>query len=184
MWYVKSSRGLATYPRPPTPPPPPAHTHTHTHTHTQKWSACCFVYSNEPQRQKTYLLICAPNKDSTQLPFTRILVTEFAVRIIKSENSLSAWIKSENELSTWIKSESSLSVWRSIHPWLSKQCPVKILIRLRECTGWSESSLGAHVRRYVFCRRDSYILAIFNENLSAWFVYSKDKRCYWTVDSL
>ena len=30
--------------------------------------------------------------------------------------------------------------------------PVKILIRLRECAGWSESSLGAFVRRYVFCR--------------------------------
>ena len=36
--------------------------------------------------------------------------------------------------------------------WPSKLWPVKILIRLRECAGWSESSLGAHVQRYVFCR--------------------------------
>ena len=36
-----------------------------------------------------------------------------------------------------------------VHHWLSKMFAVKILIRLRECAGWSESSLGAHVRRYV-----------------------------------
>ena len=28
------------------------------------------------------------------------------------------------------------------HLWLSKMCPVKILIRLRKCEVWSESSLG------------------------------------------
>ena len=39
---------------------------------------------------------------------------------------------------------------QTFHPWLSKMRPVKILIRLRECADWSESSLGAHVRRYVF----------------------------------
>ena len=44
----------------------------------------------------------------------------------------------------------------TLHPWLSKICPVKILIRLRECAGWSESSLGAHVRRYVVWNCDSY----------------------------
>ena len=38
----------------------------------------------------------------------------------------------------------------TLHPWLSKMHPVKILIRLRECAGWSESWLGAHVRRYIF----------------------------------
>ena len=35
------------------------------------------------------------------------------------------------------------------NPWLSKMHPVKILIRLCECSGWSESSLGAHVHRYL-----------------------------------
>ena len=34
--------------------------------------------------------------------------------------------------------------------WLSKMCTVKILIRLRECAGWSESSLGTRGRKYVF----------------------------------
>ena len=43
----------------------------------------------------------------------------------------------------------------TLHPSLSRMCPVKILIRLRECAGWSESSLGAHIRRYFFCRCDS-----------------------------
>ena len=37
----------------------------------------------------------------------------------------------------------------TLHPWLSKMHAVKILIRLRECAGLSESLLGAHVRSYV-----------------------------------
>ena len=32
------------------------------------------------------------------------------------------------------------------------------LIRLRECAGWFESYFGAHVRRYVFSRRVSFIV--------------------------
>ena len=43
-----------------------------------------------------------------------------------------------------------------LHTWLSKMRAVKILIRLRESAGWSESSLGAHVQRYVFWRRVLY----------------------------
>ena len=39
--------------------------------------------------------------------------------------------------------------------------PVKILIRLRECAGWSESSRGAHVHRYNFWRFGSYLLLRF-----------------------
>ena len=36
--------------------------------------------------------------------------------------------------------------------------PVKILIRLRGGAGWSESSLGAYVQRYVSWRRGSTVL--------------------------
>ena len=43
----------------------------------------------------------------------------------------------------------------SLHPWISKMRPVKILIRLCECAGWSESSLGAHIPKYIFRRCDS-----------------------------
>ena len=39
-------------------------------------------------------------------------------------------------------------------------CQEKILIRLRECAGWSESSLGAHVRRSVFWQCDSFVCLI------------------------
>ena len=35
------------------------------------------------------------------------------------------------------------------HARQSKMRSAKILIRLCECTGWSESSLGAHVQKYV-----------------------------------
>ena len=40
---------------------------------------------------------------------------------------------------------------------LSKMRPVKIQIRLRNCAVWSESSLGAHIRWYVFWRCGSYL---------------------------
>ena len=36
------------------------------------------------------------------------------------------------------------------HRLLSKMRLLEILMRLRECAVWSESSLGAYVRRYVF----------------------------------
>ena len=38
----------------------------------------------------------------------------------------------------------------TLHSWLFKMRSVKIRIRLRGCAGWSESSLGALVRMYVF----------------------------------
>ena len=46
---------------------------------------------------------------------------------------------------------------KTLHPWLSKMCRVKILIRLLECAGLSESSLCASVRRYVFWRFGSFL---------------------------
>ena len=46
--------------------------------------------------------------------------------------------------------QSLLSCEETLHPWLSRMWPVKILTRLHECAGWSESLLGAFVRRYVF----------------------------------
>ena len=45
----------------------------------------------------------------------------------------------------------------SLHPWLFKMRPRKILIWLRECAGWSESLLGTHVRGYVLWRCDSFL---------------------------
>ena len=38
----------------------------------------------------------------------------------------------------------------TLHPWLSKMCPEKILIKLSEWSDRSESSLCADVRSYVF----------------------------------
>ena len=54
------------------------------------------------------------------------------------------------------------------YAWLSQIRPVKILIRLRESAGWSESSLGAHVRRHVFCRCCS-----FRVNVIVTFIHLK-----------
>ena len=82
-----------------------------------------------PQREWTSLSTYTLNFDSNQPAYQRRL---FRIRYPGEE--------------TW-------------HPWLSKMCPVKILIRLCECTVWSESSLGAHVWRYVFWRCSFYYLS-------------------------
>ena len=42
--------------------------------------------------------------------------------------------------------------------WLSYLHPMNILIRFRECAGWSESSLSSYVRRYVFWCCNPFIL--------------------------
>ena len=66
---------------------------------------------NVPQRVKTYLLTNAPNDGSNQLAHPL------------SDQSL------------------HFPLAETLHPWLSKIRRVKILISLRECAGWSESSL-------------------------------------------
>ena len=38
----------------------------------------------------------------------------------------------------------------TLHPCLSRMRIANILIRLCECAGWSESSLGAHILKYVY----------------------------------
>ena len=57
-----------------------------------------------------------------------------------------------------------------LHPWLFNMRAVKILIRLCECAGWSESSLGTHVQRYVFWRcgwnhLGSHLVIVLQEKL-------------------
>ena len=47
-------------------------------------------------------------------------------------------------------SDSSLSACRHLASLAIQTAPVKILIRLRECAGWSESSLGVHFQMCVF----------------------------------
>ena len=49
-----------------------------------------------------------------------------------------------------------LRMKKTSDPWLSKMRPAKIQISLRKCAGWSESSLGAQVRRDVSGRCGSY----------------------------
>ena len=76
---------------------------------------------------KTYLPTYAANEDSNQRAHPRSLIS----------------LRCPHE--------------ETLHSWLSKMRPVEILIRLREGAGWSESSLGAHVRKYVLWRWGSCI---------------------------
>ena len=96
----------------------------------------------EPQRTKKYLLICAPTK------------TQIILRSPESDQNLRCPFQ------------------ETLHPWLSKTRPAKILIRLRECAVWSESSLGAHIRKYVSGHFGSFEKPISNRlhvRLSSFF---------------
>ena len=53
----------------------------------------------------------------------------------------------------------------TLHPRLSKICQVKVLIRLHECVGQSESSLCTLVQRYIFWHCDLFS--------SCYYIYSK-----------
>ena len=48
----------------------------------------------------------------------------------------------------------------TLHPWLYQKHPAMIMIKLRECAGWSESSLDAHIPWYVF-----YVAAQLNDEV-------------------
>ena len=112
-----------------------------------------YIYTaktSEPQRMKMYLLTWAPNEDSSQAAHPRSLIR----------------LRCRQE--------------GTLHHWLSKMCPVKILIRLRECAGWSESSLGAYAQRYVFWRfgSDSTVFyLICTLHLTSYNIYPKFRIC-------
>ena len=74
----------------------------------------------EPQLQKMYLCTCEPSLDSDQPAHLHSLIRMFSWHILASQGC-------------------SFFMWKT-----------KTLIRLCRCTGWFESSLGTHVRRYVF----------------------------------
>ena len=46
---------------------------------------------------------------------------------------------------------------KTLYPRLSKIRLINILNRLRECAGWSESPLGAHVQRYAFWHNGIFV---------------------------
>ena len=79
----------------------------------------------------------------------------------------------------------------TLHPCLSKMWPVKILIRLRECPGWSESSLGVYVRMFVFwsCGSQCYVGSamrkrVFGHMRTAKAQISLRMRAAWSGPSL
>ena len=56
-----------------------------------------------------------------------------------------------------------------LYPWLSKILTVKILIRLHECAGWSESLRGTHVQGYIFSYCGTfYLCSVFLFRLHWW----------------
>ena len=82
------------------------------------------IWYGKPHFPKTYLLTCAPSEDSDQFAHSCSLIRIFTGRILDSQGC-------------------NVS-----------SCGQRRLIRLCGCSGWTESSLDAHVRRYVFscCR--------------------------------
>ena len=97
----------------------------------------------EPQREKTYLLSVSQTKTQISLRI-RTICSVFTVRMKK--------------------------LYILCYP---KIRPVKILIRLRECAVWSESSLGAHVVKTVFSRCKTFVVLTGSRcfKVLRWIIY-------------
>ena len=91
----------------------------------------------EPQLTKAYFPTCAPNKDSNQTAHSRSLIS----LCCPHENTL--------------------------HHWLFKLCPMKILIRLRAV--WSKSSLGAQVHFLAFSDVATHMIYILSK-IKIWLI--------------
>ena len=104
------------------------------------------------------------------LKIFNFLVVKFSVYLNRHVSVMNKWVStwenipSDTYAQVWqmilrmraVWPESSLFAWRqTLHYWLSKRRPGKILVRPTKCAGWSESLQGAHVWRYVFSRWDS-----------------------------
>ena len=92
----------------------------------------------EPQCDKTYLLRCVPNEDSDQRAHSRSLIRLFVIRFEK------------------------LCILG--YP---NMCKRKILIRVRICAGWSESSLAARLMVRFQTLRIEYSLFLINFIISS-----------------
>ena len=107
------------------------------------------------QCETSWLLVCRIQLSYTRRVInTRPVTSVYAINntAVKAENvpsGLCAKRRLKSACASGQSNQSSLSAWRTLHSWLSKKRPVTILIRLRECAGWSESSLGAPVRLYL-----------------------------------
>ena len=60
---------------------------------------------------------------------------------------------------------------KTLHLWLFKKCSVKILIRLHECAGWSESLMGAYVWMYIFWHCGSNCSHYQGDWIYIWFFH-------------
>ena len=105
---------------------------------------------------KKKLLTYATSEDSDTPAHSHSLIRVFAVRMKKLCN----FEYSKKRLVSF-RFESFLSAWETLHPWLFKSYPIKIMTRMLECAGWSESSLDVHDWRYVFSRGGSFVFFDF-----------------------
>ena len=95
-----------------------------------------------------YTLITQPFTVISDLAWLKLIQDDINIGADMWENMLSDMCFQHRQISLRIHavwSESLLflfSPWRNFTSLLSKMCPVKILIRLHKCAGWSESSLS------------------------------------------
>ena len=61
---------------------------------------------------------------------------------------------------------------KKLHLMLFKLHQMKLLIRLCKCAGWSESTLGAHARMYVFWYWGSFIFNCMGSMICHKWIYS------------
>ena len=120
---------------------------------------CCSSIKVEYLRYKgENVPACAPNEDH---PVNLSYLIKKKVR----EKSRECHNHKPQPFPDTKRKKSSMSAWMR---------PVRILVRLRDCAGWSESSLGTHVRRCIW-RLGSFLIYSFQSK------YEKYMWAYWRI---
>ena len=136
-------------PRPPPHPPPPPHTHTPLNLWNGIDSHLMYMWTTKPRiNLRIHRVRKGYDKTNARRPKSRWTAMW--------ENEPSDIYALRRHRSSCASAQSDQSFHcpheETLHSWLSKMRPVKILIRLRKCAGWSESSLGGHIWKYIFWR--------------------------------
>ena len=110
------------------------------------WLKCVWGALNTPAAYVEHIMVCdSPDKypwcfskdkkDSQGATWEMVLLDMCTQRRLKKSANLHSLIRF-----------CIIGVKKTLNPWLSKMCPIKILIRLRRCASWYKSLLSAHVQ--------------------------------------
>ena len=117
------------------------------------------------EQGRTIMQMYWPMSDCTEQYWSRYVLCSHEIMPVFLHHWCCLTLQFNKMVATWVNylltgshngnsNQTSLSAWRNFASSALQNVPspVKIQIRLRECAGWSESLLDAHVWMHVFWR--------------------------------